>query len=65
MPPPEGHDSATPLLYRSSPPPTIPLYSYNPPDANPLRPSLPRVCFSACPSRTKIGPVKNNEVAPV
>lgn len=30
MPPPEGHDSAMPLLRRSSPPPTIPLYSYNP-----------------------------------
>lgn len=24
-----------------------------------------RACFSTCPSRTKIGPVKNNEVAPV
>lgn len=50
MPPPEGHDSAMPLLYRSSPPPTIPLYFYNPPTPPPapqppLRPPLPRVFF--------------------
>lgn len=63
MPPPEGYDRAIQLL-STLPLPTIPFSSYNCPPFSLSLPSLVAVCFSACPFWTKIGPVKNNEVAP-
>lgn len=59
MPPPEGHNRAIQLLY------TLHrcLQFHSPPLQQPLSP-LVAACFSACPFWTKIGPVKNNEVAP-